>query len=407
MSERQLKSVAKLRPRLQQNRQSIRDRHDLRRACPKIRLFAYTRFFLQIIGVFVRSQASLEQACSEQPIFEQIAISDSHANLSASFRMFTEVHDEVYRGRGRIAALRQKSSKLEDALFSKPAIVADPSTDDNIHKIEVGGEIRSYRVHAPSDGGDAPRAMVVLLHGIGRNAQSFEAKTGMNAIADREGFVTVYPDGTPILGMDRFRAWNTPNWGIFHPARGRDDVRFLSSLIEEVQKNYNIDPNKIYIAGFSNGGMLAQYFATEAPDKVAAIATVGSSLTGKERVPTAPVSVLDVHGTADPVVPYRGWPHVGIVSMEPARSTFKFWAGVNQANGTEMTQTPRMRTTSAVNGNNAIEVKQIVVKGGHHSWYRPGAPLQADRQLQTSEVVAEFLLNHGRAQRETTNVVSD
>ncbi len=112
--------------------------------------------------------------------------------------------------------------------------------------LEVEGRIRSYRLHVPpGHDASAPAALVVALHGGGRNAASLEAHIGMDAIADREGFLTVYPDGNGKLG-EIVLTWNSGNCCGYALDEQVDDVAFLRALVGQLSTAYDIDADRVY-----------------------------------------------------------------------------------------------------------------------------------------------------------------
>jgi len=123
-----------------------------------------------------------------------------------------------------------------------------------------------------------------------------------NSIADREGFIVVYPSGT---GFPK-------RWQAF-PQEPRDsskDVIFIADLIDSLSAQYNIDPARIYVNGFSNGGGMTFLLGCELADRIAATGTVAGAfvLPFEECAPSRPMPLIAFHGTADPIVPFLGGP---------------------------------------------------------------------------------------------------
>ncbi|MBS1990064.1 MAG: alpha/beta fold hydrolase [Cyanobacteria bacterium SZAS LIN-3] len=268
---------------------------------------------------------------------------------------------------------------------------------DYQEEITIDGQKRTYKVHVPPGyTPDKPMPAVVMLHGITENADVFADRTQMNAKADHEGFITVYPEGNPLLKNQTHLAWNVANWDIFHPARHADDVEFVGKVIDRIGQELNVDANRTYLAGFSNGGMLAQQVAAEKSDKLAAVALVGAALSGKDKAPKSPVSVIDIHGTLDPVVPYEGWDNsLGIVTMQPVTYTSDYWKaadGINDA-GVE-TSKNGVIVRDSVNPSTGIEVKQIGIVGGMHTWPGATATMAADRVIKATDEIWDFFSHH-------------
>jgi polyhydroxybutyrate depolymerase len=178
----------------------------------------------------------------------------------------------------------------------------------------VDSVVRQYRVHVPTSLTNAPKALVFVLHGGGGLGLSV-ADTGehplsvFRTVADREGFVVVYPGGLPA--SDDNPAWvdcRADN----RVSSSADDVGFLAALIERVRGEYLLTNEQVFMAGGSNGAMMAQAFAIIRPELVAAVASSNGSLPLNPREgpctegPSRPLPILIVHGTADPQMPYDG-----------------------------------------------------------------------------------------------------
>src|SRR4051794_10686067 len=178
------------------------------------------------------------------------------------------------------------------------------------HSLTVDGRERTYALHLPpavTTGTVLP--LVLVFHGGGGEGKQMPALTGMNGIADREGFVAAYPDGID-------RNWNDGRFSqaITTQRFNLDDVGFVSALIDELATTLPIDRSRVFATGISNGGMFSQRLGCELADKVAAIAPVAGSLSEllvPGCAPARPMPVLMIHGDADPLVPWNGGPVAG------------------------------------------------------------------------------------------------
>jgi polyhydroxybutyrate depolymerase len=178
----------------------------------------------------------------------------------------------------------------------------------------VFGFRRSYYVHVPpARFGSAALPVVVALHGAFSTARKFERESGLSALADREGFIVIYPQGFGLGNL--FRHWNSGHCCGKARKMHLDDVGFVLSTVDAVARRNPVDRARIYVAGFSNGGMLAYRIAAEHPDVIAAVAVVSGTIGGAPSAgepewsivrPSRPVSVLAVHGRSDTSVPFDG-----------------------------------------------------------------------------------------------------
>ena len=192
----------------------------------------------------------------------------------------------------------------EDSFYGGPF---EGYTDAPIVKsINVNGKWRSYLLHVPNNI-EAGAPLVVAMHGAGGG--SSDQSPHFNEIADAEKFIVAYPQGEPI---------NFPVFGgtvTGWDASGEDnaDVDFIRAMIDEIGQDYQIDRNRIYACGFSNGGMNAYALANTCSDIFAACASIsGFPLnefhlrhTGKR-----PVPFLHIHGKQDSFVSYSLMPTI-------------------------------------------------------------------------------------------------
>lgn len=181
----------------------------------------------------------------------------------------------------------------------------DAAAATRLHTIMVGGQQRAYRLRVP-DTLDAakPAPLVLVFHGGGGTPEQIERESRFSELADREGFVVAYPAGYR-------RSWNDGRGADAVAAQrdGIDDVAFIAALIDEVAASRRIDPKRVYATGISNGAMFSHRLALALAPRIAAIAPVAGGLPQALLAsfePKEPVSVLVVHGSQDPLVPYAG-----------------------------------------------------------------------------------------------------
>ena len=229
------------------------------------------------------------------------------------------------------------------------------------HTINVGGRDRVYRLHKPV-GVPASAGLVVVLHGGFGNAEQAERSYGWDQLADSEKFVVVYPDGVN-------RAWNVNGGGCCgKPAReGVDDVAFISAAVADVAKNVSINAGHVYATGMSNGGMMSYTLACDTT-LFAAIGPVSGTQVDPCRSPH-PASVMAIHGTADPLIPYGGGPGRGFAHINgpPVPDLNTFWRKVDQCEAPAATTSGSVTTSTAGCPDNR-SVALITIDGGGHHW---------------------------------------
>ncbi|MGZ0148003.1 alpha/beta hydrolase family esterase [Kribbella sp. WER1] len=174
--------------------------------------------------------------------------------------------------------------------------VAAPSGD---YTIASGGLTRTYRLHVPDNYKPSKASpLIVVYHGRGKTGAQTEAFSGL----DRLDAIVAYPNG--VLGDEDKQAWQ----GAPYSAKGVDDVRFTSDLLDSLESSYCVDPHAVYATGKSNGAGFTGILACRLADRFAAIAPVSGAfyLEGTRCAPSRPVPVLDIHGTGDTTIPYGG-----------------------------------------------------------------------------------------------------
>ncbi|HEV2642259.1 MAG TPA: PHB depolymerase family esterase, partial [Candidatus Elarobacter sp.] len=238
--------------------------------------------------------------------------------------------------------------------------------------ISVGTQPREFILHVPSSyHADHATSLVILLHGRGARAASFERSTGMSRKADREGFIVAYPQalGSPSL-------WHTAVDG----SPRVDDVAFIRTIIDSVSKQYAIDPARIYVAGHSNGAFMAYRIGSALSARVAAIGISAGSIgritrtgdTLRIREPVTPVSVIAFHGKADRSVPYDGGPESdGPRRIVPTPQSVDFWVnsdGCNDQARSDTTERGNLVRDVYTGCKGGTEVVLYTIMDGTHKW---------------------------------------
>jgi len=205
--------------------------------------------------------------------------------------------------------------------------IGDPDWAALVPPTVVGDDIfsatpRSYVIYVPPTyDSDQPTPLVIGLHGRPGSGLGYAYLSDFNRVAREYGFIVAYPDGLN-------REWNYPR-GTEGYQIEVDDVAFLNALVDDLSINLNIDPQKVYVTGFSNGGFMTQRVACEAGDRYAGYAVVGATLfpdfiTLCEETP--PVPIMFMHGTADVSIPWEGTAYGDAVLSLSVPDTVIFWA---------------------------------------------------------------------------------
>lgn len=203
-------------------------------------------------------------------------------------------------------------------------------------KIQHQGVERYALVRAPASlVGTEKLPLVLVLHGGGGNAENIERMTGFTALAQRERFIVVYPEGRGRFDH-KLLTWNAGHCCGPAMQQRSDDVGFIRALLLALKTQYPIDAQRVYVTGISNGGMMAHRLGFELADDITAIAPVVATLFGDERLPATPVSALIINGMQDQSVPFDGGAPGGRfpdawdgTPALPAMAQAEFWAKAN------------------------------------------------------------------------------
>jgi polyhydroxybutyrate depolymerase len=221
------------------------------------------------------------------------------------------------------------------------------SSDINTVTLEVDG--RPFRLYVPSSYDETnPAPLVVGLHGYTSHSAELESYFRLTPHAEQRGFLYALPDGTTDRRGDQF--WNATNACCDLYRTGVDDSTYLSNLIERVKESYSVDAGKVFFVGHSNGGYMSHRMACEHADQITAIASLAGVLWADPLRcnPSRPVSVLQIHGTADETVNYTGGVFSGGRVYPGAEDTVAQWRSLNGCSETADTSSPRMDLDDAV-----------------------------------------------------------
>ena len=231
--------------------------------------------------------------------------------------------------------------------------------------IVSSGVEREYIIYVPKSYDHAkPAPLVISLHGAGGWPRQQMELSKWNDLADREGFIVVYPSGTAGGGP---RIWRME--GVSETL----DVRFISDLIDEIEKTYNIDRRRIYANGMSNGGGMSFILSCRLPSRIAAVGLVGAAQLApwSACADDHAVPMIDFHGTADPMAPYDGgssW-----VTPVPLPSVPKWaanWARRNRCAPDPIDSSVNAEVTRREYTRCADDASVVLytIRGGGHTW---------------------------------------
>jgi polyhydroxybutyrate depolymerase len=266
-----------------------------------------------------------------------------------------------------------------------------------------GGMDRTYTLHIPPG---EPVGLVLSLHGAGGTGTGQQGLADFDTVADANNLLVAYPDGYD-------RSWADGRGASPADRHHVDDVGFLVGLAGKLQSEYNIGPGHVFVTGMSNGGFMTNRLACDRADVFAAIAPVAGTLgTGVACNPSRPVSVLEAHGTADPLVPFKGGAvrgRGGVSHSISANAMVDKWRAADGCQGDPSVQPlPNVGDGTVVHRFDSTacaastEVVFYQIDDGGHTWpggkqYLPLAIIgRTSRALDASEVIAQFFRAHAR-----------
>ena len=314
-------------------------------------------------------------------------------------------YQDGYRAMKRLVPL------IRSALGREPAGPACLPPGDHARSLTLDGVQHDYVIHVPPNRGSAA-ALVLQLHGGGSTAAAMNAVSGLSALADREGFVVVSPEGWMASGVGP-AVWNAG--ACCGPVeRAPDHVAALEAIIDAtVGEDSCIDPGQIFATGHSNGGMMTYRLACALSDKLAAVAVSGGALMNMDlsRNPPAeifqcslnrPVSLLHVHGLEDLCAPYLGGPTGGGILMPAVETVVADWRQrIGCGVPIESVDGPVRRHVAECLDGSSVEL--VTVAGLGHAW--AGSPIYGNPQrcggtttmaISTSEELWRFFRDHRR-----------
>ena len=203
--------------------------------------------------------------------------------------------------------------------------------------------------------------LVLAFHGSGGSGRFMAGYSGLSRVAERAGFVVAYPTAQE----------DVESWSLGEDARGRDDLALTDAVIDRLVRAGCADPARVYAVGVSNGGGFAMRLGCERSDRIAGVVSVAGSYRALPPCrPDRPVSLLEIHGTADRVVPYGGTPPDG------AGAVLRWLRARARADGCRPRPrravfAPRVTRLDWDGCRDGVAVAHLRIAGGTHQW--PGA----------------------------------
>ena len=275
---------------------------------------------------------------------------------------------------------RQQQKTRPDVSATTEAKPLKPG--DHSFTIEKDGLIRMYRVHVPSRFSAAtPAPLLLAFHGGGGNMdyQASDEHYGLIKKSGQEGFIVVFPNGYSKRKSGKLATWNAGKCCGSARDENSDDVKLVRQIIANVTAQVNIDRNRIYATGMSNGAMLAYRLACEMSDVFKGIAAVAGTDNTLECKPDHPISILHIHAENDTHVLFAGGAGPGlrnkslVTDFTSVADTVSKWVRLNHCSARPQRILEKTGAYcdlySPCQGNTHVQL--CVTETGGHSW--PGA----------------------------------
>ncbi|GGV44505.1 polyhydroxybutyrate depolymerase [Kitasatospora herbaricolor] len=320
----------------------------------------------------------------------------------------------VLRSTLATTALASAAPATAATVSSAPAAAAPRSScapaaaRDTTVQVPFDGTSYAVRVHIPFRTRATGRLPLVLtLHGSQNTGQGQLDYTGVTRTADANGFIVAAPQGAVASGSGYI--WNVPQ---VTPTGTRDDVAYLSQVIDTLTGTLCADPARVYATGYSGGGRMASALACAIPDRLAAVAPVAGLRAGRpdpadDRTPdptscrpAKPVPVLAFHGQQDHTNPYDGG---GAAAWRyPVPAALARWAELNGCRPVPATTpvTEHVTLTAYRGCRHGADTALCTVADGGHTW--PGSPYESagngttNREIDANDLMWQFFRLHHR-----------
>jgi polyhydroxybutyrate depolymerase len=256
--------------------------------------------------------------------------------------------------------------------------------------LQFDGLTRQYSIYVPTNyDGSAQYPLLFNFHGGNDVIASWQTLADMRSLAEAENFILVYPQARPDPSDGNSLNWLPKTAGTF------DDVPFISTLIDAIAIDYQINQNRIYACGYSLGGEFAYELACKLNNRIAAIAAVARTMQANPNsycAPTHPTGVLTILGTNDYTSPYNGLTYSGVEYYISAAATHNYWATHNNCE-TSPSMSPVSssveRYTWSTEAGCAF-VEELKVIGGGHDW--PG--VSGNMTIDANTEIWQFVSNY-------------
>ncbi len=252
---------------------------------------------------------------------------------------------------------------------------------------------RGYTLHVPATARvEVPAPLLIVLHGAGQDAAGIRQLAGVETVTDPAGWIVVYPGGY------------ADSWaiGTATPAdqRGVDDVEFIRRMLDRIEADLNIDGERVFAAGLSNGSLMTHRLACELAARIRGIASVAGTMLADLAGACSPgrhVAALFFHGDDDTFFPWDGWTARDGTEFLGAEAMASWWASENGCGTPTRTDLPDVAddgtTVERVDFAGCAAgagVRLFAIHGGGHTWPGQGGIGRTSLDIDANEEIVSF-----------------
>ena len=253
---------------------------------------------------------------------------------------------------------------------------------------------RYYYIQLAHPEAEGLSSVLFNLHGYGSDAIEQMNYTNFNNLANTKenNFILIHPQGAPLNTAltSSSSHWNSGGWTI---GSNVDDVDFIDTIIKLVSQKYDLNQNRIYSTGMSNGGFMSYHLACNLSSKIAAVASVTGSMsfeTYESCNPSHPTAILQVHGTIDVTVPFQGNSTLGMRSINDVMDYWKVYNACDVDPTSIITDyfdiEIAVQHDTYSNCLNDVHVELYKIEGMGHTW-----PYKGRYGISATEIIWEFI----------------
>nr|BDT27499.1 poly(3-hydroxybutyrate) depolymerase [Bacteriovorax sp. HI3] len=308
--------------------------------------------------------------------------------------------------------VKERMAKREEA---KPAPETNVSSEEKITKpgdytlsFSHNGITRMYKLHVPSHYTGAEVPLLIALHGGGGDMsyQSNDKLYKQISKSEELGFIVAFPNGYSKFNSGKFATWNAGKCCGDARDKNIDDVGFIKEMIAKISSQLNVDKNKIFATGMSNGGMMAYRLACELSDTIKGIAAVAGTDNTINCAPKNPISILHIHAKNDDHVLFNGGSGKSlsenkekVTEFVSVPATVAKWVKQNECSDTPKRVLDKNGAYCDLYSGckSGTKVQLCVTDTGAHSWpggekIRRGAQ-ETSKAISANDVMWEFFLS--------------